>query len=173
MHVVRLTFFSVASNHSTKSLRKKARKHRATKMCQKCAIYSIQYCQPGKTTPVRRVAVRESGVSRHHMGAQLRALLKPLDCHSTIVSRGLRRALNWSPIMPRNVSLWGNECNFIPVRQFSEWLIFCMRREYIGGNISLHAEFGSPKIDFAEIRLHEFLLYCFLLILVEGKNTYE
>ena len=68
-------------------------------------------CGPGlqKTTTSRRRnfnvrdsefsdAVRETGVSRHHGGP-----LKPLRLSQySIVLRGLRGALNWAPIMPRD-----------------------------------------------------------------------
>ena len=45
-------------------------------------------------TPCRQL-FRETGVSRHH-GASL----KSIEHHSTIISIGLREALNWAPIRP-------------------------------------------------------------------------
>ena len=42
--------------------------------------------------------------------AQLKDLLKPFVHHSTIVLRGLRDALYWSPIMPRDASLSHRQC---------------------------------------------------------------
>ena len=36
----------------------------------------------------------------------------PPDNHSTIVSRSLRGALNWAPIVPRDSSLSNSRCNF-------------------------------------------------------------
>ena len=46
-----------------------------------------------------RTAVRETGISCHH-GWQLRT---PSEKHITIALRALRGALNWVPIMPRDV----------------------------------------------------------------------
>ena len=38
----------------------------------------------------------------------------PCDYHGTIILRGLRRALNCSPIMPRDTSLLNSGSNFFP-----------------------------------------------------------
>ena len=45
------------------------------------------------------------------LGAQLRFPLKPPIHHITIILRDFRRALNWVPIMPSNVSLSDSECD--------------------------------------------------------------
>ena len=61
---------------------------------------------------IRIRTVRETSVSRHH-GEQLRALIKPLVHHRTIVLNGLRGALNWcSPY-------WGcSQYEYFPVRLY-------------------------------------------------------
>ena len=41
-----------------------------------------------------------------------RGPLKPVEHHSSIVLRSLRRALNWTSIMPRGASLSDSQCNF-------------------------------------------------------------
>ena len=53
--------------------------------------------------PDRKTSVR---------GAQLRTSLKPIENHSTLSYRGVKGALNWVPIMPREVSLSDSGCNF-------------------------------------------------------------
>ena len=50
----------------------------------------VFYAQTGKTTAIRRAAVREAGVSRHHVGPQLEALLKPLQHHGTNGTEGFK-----------------------------------------------------------------------------------
>ena len=45
----------------------------------------------------KTISIRESGISQHH-GGPLRATLKPLKYHSTMLWRGLREALNWAPL---------------------------------------------------------------------------
>ena len=64
-----------------------------------------------KTTPIRRIAVRETRVSRHY-GVQLKLSLKHPVRHNTIVLRGLRGTFNWAPIMSRTGSLSDSEYNF-------------------------------------------------------------
>ena len=46
------------------------------------------------------------------------APLKPFKQHSTIVSRVLRGAVNWVPIMPRDASLSDSRCNFLQSRRY-------------------------------------------------------
>ena len=46
------------------------------------------------------------------MRAQLRALLKPLEPSQHYRIEWLRSALNWSPIMPRDISLFYSRCEF-------------------------------------------------------------
>ena len=58
----------------------------------------------GKTTTIRVIAVRETGVSRHH-GTQLRTPMKSTVHHSSIILRSLRESLDWAPIMPRDSRL--------------------------------------------------------------------
>ena len=48
----------------------------------------------------KTTAFRRTGFSRHHVGP----INSPLSHHSAIVLRDSRRALNWSPIMPRDAS---------------------------------------------------------------------
>ena len=62
-------------------------------------LYKFLPAQTGKTTTIRLAAVREAGVSRHHVGP------KGPRYHVTVVSRDLRWALNWAFIMPRGTSL--------------------------------------------------------------------
>ena len=52
-------------------------------------------------TAIRRVAVREICVSRHHVNP-IESPLKLPRSSQTIVLRGLIEALNWFPIMPRD-----------------------------------------------------------------------
>ena len=61
--------------------------------------------QARKTTMTRRTTV-----SRLHDGS-IEAPLKPLEHHSTMVPRGSRWTLNWTPIMPRDASLL-SRCKF-------------------------------------------------------------
>ena len=73
--------------------------------CLRCPALPLIYppCPDWKTAPIWGITVLESSVSRHH-GAQLRLSWKPSNHQSTIILRGLRRALNLSPIMPGNAS---------------------------------------------------------------------
>ena len=54
-----------------------------------------------KTTAIRRTAVREICVSRHH-GVLIEPLPLLLKLLGTMLSRG---CINWAPSMPRGVSL--------------------------------------------------------------------
>ena len=67
--------------------------------------------QTGKTTAIRRVADRETGVYRHHRGP-IKSPLETPAYHSAIILRYLRGALNWNPIMPKDTSLTGSQCDF-------------------------------------------------------------
>ena len=58
-----------------------------------------------KTPAIRHIAVLETCVSRQH---------EPLLHYSTIALRGLSGALNWDPILPRDISLLHSECKFFP-----------------------------------------------------------
>ena len=58
----------------------------------------------GNTATVRRTAVREAGVSRHH-GAPIECLLKPHRPSQHYHMRSSRAAKKGSPIMPRDTSL--------------------------------------------------------------------
>ena len=64
-------------------------------------------CQIGKTTVIRRTAVRETGVSRYNEGT----LLNHIEHHSAMVPSGLRGALKWVPMMTSdaNLSMTANE----------------------------------------------------------------
>merc|ERR1719154_664277 len=55
--------------------------------------------QTGKKTTIRRIAVREAGISRHNGGPPTPKI--PRTIAATIVWRCLRGALNWASIMPR------------------------------------------------------------------------
>ena len=56
--------------------------------------YSIVSIQTRKTTAIRRIAVRETDVSRHH-----EELFKdPMRPHRTMVLESLRGYLTWLPI---------------------------------------------------------------------------
>ena len=48
--------------------------------------------------------VIETSASRHHRGP-ISIPLKPLEHHSTMVTRVLRTTLNWTPTVPRGTSL--------------------------------------------------------------------
>jgi len=49
----------------------------------------VRFVQTGKTTAIRRIAVRETGVSRHR-GDQLKNPWNPSGHHITVVLRGLK-----------------------------------------------------------------------------------
>ena len=68
--------------------------------------------QTGKSTAIRRIGVREIGVSRHHKGP----FETPLGHHSNTTLGGLTWTFNWDPIMPRDTSL---SDNFFPVQAFT------------------------------------------------------
>ena len=60
----------------------------------------------GNTTAI--TPIRETGVFRHHLG--------PIEApvhHSTIVLGGLRKALNWYPIMLRYASTSDRQCEIL------------------------------------------------------------
>ena len=64
--------------------------------------------QPGKTTAIRRAAVRETGVFRHH--AFLGTFLEHLEHHSTMILRAFFKG------GPSWVSFSDNKCDIIPGR---------------------------------------------------------
>ena len=51
-------------------------------------------------TTFRRTAVREASASRHHVDLNLELPWIPLEHHVTLIPRGLRVNLDWSPVMP-------------------------------------------------------------------------
>ena len=63
--------------------------------------------QIGKTSAIRRIAVRETSVSGRH-GGSIQAPLEPCVHHSPIVLRVSRGTLNWAPITARDASLSDN-----------------------------------------------------------------
>ena len=69
----------------------------------------VQYyrnIQTGKTTAIRRIAVRETARLSASWGPNWGP---PWNHHSTIVLRGLSGALNWCSIMPRDVTFPSQE----------------------------------------------------------------
>ena len=54
-----------------------------------------------KTTAIRRIAVLETGISRHHV-CPIQVLPGTLQCDGP---KGLRRAINWAPILTTEASL--------------------------------------------------------------------
>ena len=71
----------------------------------------------GNSTTISRTYILGTGVSRHH-GDLIKAPLKPLKHHGTLVSRGLRGAFNWEPIIPRG------DVNFSSLNVFKHREIF-------------------------------------------------
>ena len=70
-------------------------------------------CQTGKTTTIRRTAVRGTGVSRR-IGRPITGPLEPLKHHSTMVLRGLRGLSIGPPLyslQPMNFFQSGRPCN--------------------------------------------------------------
>ena len=65
--------------------------------CRYIYIYTsaLRY---GLVITIRRTAVRETVVSRHHIEAKLTPTMKPLEHHSNTVKRGLGGALNYAEI---------------------------------------------------------------------------
>ena len=57
-----------------------------------------------KITAIRRIVVRETGVSRHHGGPIESLTETSRTSQHSIVLRDFREALNWAPIMPRDAS---------------------------------------------------------------------
>ena len=55
------------------------------------------------STTISRIAVRETGVSRHH-GGPVEDILKPFKHHSNMVCGGLRGVFNCAPIIPRIIN---------------------------------------------------------------------
>ena len=78
----------------------------------------LVFTRPGKTTAMRRTAVRERLVSLgNHWRRTCNSghLLKPIRHHSTMVLRGLRvlnGPFNCANIKPRDASLSDSRCNF-------------------------------------------------------------
>ena len=64
-------------------------------------LFIKYYFQTGKTAAIRRTAVRKTDVSRHHGGP----MENPLEHHSNILLRGLRRDINCAPMMLRDAGL--------------------------------------------------------------------
>ena len=54
--------------------------------------------ETGKTTVIRRIAVRETGVSRHHEGTIAGPLKNLGSSQHSIVKMWLRGTLNWFPL---------------------------------------------------------------------------
>ena len=62
--------------------------------CVVTKVLRVECSQTGKRKAIRRVAVRETGVTQHHEGP----LLGPRTSQYSIVLRGLRGALNYPPL---------------------------------------------------------------------------
>ena len=63
------------------------------------------YISDWKKITIRRIAVWETGVSRHNGAPNLKPPSNHLDHHSTIVMRILREALKWAPLYRETLCL--------------------------------------------------------------------
>ena len=71
---------------------------------------------------IRRIAVRETCVSRHHW-VLIESPLNPTDHFRSIVLRGLIGALNWASITPTDVFLSDSGCIFFSSLQLRDPLL--------------------------------------------------
>ena len=70
----------------------------------------------GKITAIRRIAVRETGISRYHRDPIKGSPETPRTSQHFYIG-GFKGALNWDPIMPRDASLSDSECKFSTLAQ--------------------------------------------------------
>ena len=67
----------------------------------------------GKTTAIRYIAIRETGVSRH-IGSLIEGTPETPCTSQHYNNEGFKRGHNWSPIMPKDVSRLDSECEIFP-----------------------------------------------------------
>ena len=79
----------------------------------------------------RRIAVRETAVSQQHRSQIEDTPWNSSDHDSTIIWRG---AINRSPIMPRDASLWDSRCNFFRsgklIQSLRRWVVLFNCEKY-------------------------------------------
>ena len=68
--------------------------------------------QTGKTTAIKRIAVRETIASLCIIGPQLKAPLKPLGPSQHYDIWEFRGTFNWAPFLPKDTSLSDSRCKF-------------------------------------------------------------
>ena len=87
---------------------KQEKKQAPTRVVQNAVVF-----RTGKTTAIRRTAVREASVSQHHGGPIEGPLRSPVQ-QRTIVLRSISGTLNWALIIPRDagLSLSDSQCQF-------------------------------------------------------------
>ena len=61
-------------------------------------------------TPIRRIAVRETSISRHNHVYPIEDT--PCEAQHSILLKSLRGALIWAPIMPRDTSFSDSRCQY-------------------------------------------------------------
>ena len=94
------------------------------------------------TQTIRRTAVREAGVSRQSCVPNLGHPLNPLGpSHHSILLRGLREALNWLSIMPKDDSL-SRTANVIFFQ--SDTLVDVFLLAVREAQVSLRPTWGTP-----------------------------
>ena len=117
----------------------------------KSASHNRSLFQTQKTTAVRRVAFRETGVSRH-----------PSDDHSTIVLRGLRETLNCPPIMPRDASLSDSRCKIFQSCPGVYYTKYIHRTKYDVQKFSCVHFFYISRAEKRTIFMQNFTLFNFM-----------
>ena len=115
------------------------------------SLLAMKMSQAGKNTPIRRTAVRETGVTRDH-GGEIEGAREALKHHIAIV---LWWSLNWSPIMPRSASLSDSsgkfcQCHMLALRAFR-------RLQKLSGDVSWRCVVFGASDSFCDA------VMCFIL----------
>ena len=77
-------------------------------------------CLAGRTTTIRRSAVRKAGVSQHQWGP----IEAPLEIPRDITALSYWGALNWPPIMPTDASLTNSRSGFLQSGGRADLILF-------------------------------------------------
>ena len=101
------------------------------------------------------------------LGDQLRAPCNPLDHHSTLVLMGLRRAVNWNTMMPRDASLSDKYASDSYTSSVDSDLHLNICLEWINQSVRSY----EPKIKFSSPKPGTYIIFAHLKGPLKPRGT--